>query len=118
MRRYIFIAILCLIWVFMIIKTIVAIQYHGMESIAIQYYGIMLENTWQAHFNTDLLIHTVIFACWIFYREKSKVVAVLCGLLSVYCGAIVTILYLIIILIKSKGDSALFFKGQHSHSSF
>ena len=112
MKRYALIAILCLMWAFMIIKTILTPG--GVGDVNAQYYGIMLDNTWQAHFNTDLLIHTIVFACWIIYREKSKVTGILYGLLSVNLGAIFTILYLIITLIKSKGDSTLFFKGRHS----
>jgi hypothetical protein len=109
--RNLFIALLCILWVIMLMKTILAIQFHD-SSPSLHYYGGMLENSWQGHFNTDLLIHSVLIACWIFYREKSKIIGVLCGSAAVYFGAVFSLLYLIVTSIRSNTDMDLFFNGK------
>lgn len=111
MKKNLFISLLFILWVVMMIKTILAFQLHG-SNVSMQYYGGMLENSWQGHFNTDLLIHSVLLACWIIYREKSKVIGVLCGSAAVYFGAVFSLFYLIVTCIRSNTDTDIFFKGK------
>ena len=111
MKRTIPVATLCLLWAFMLVKTLLAMHYHDLGP-TMHYYTIMLKNTWQAHFNVDLLIHSVLFACWMVYRVRGKLVGVLCGLGAIYMGAIFTLLYLLVVFVQSKGDLDLFLRGK------
>lgn len=110
MKKTLWIALLSIMLVVLILKTIQAAQFHGIGATAL-YYGEMFKNTWQAQFNVDLWIHTLLFACWIFYRERSKVVGAVCGLACIYLGALFSLFYLIFIFIRAKNDTDLLFKG-------
>lgn len=110
MNRKVALSLLCGLWVFMLLKTILAMNYHDLTPTA-HFYGIMLDNTWQAHFNVDLLTLSMVFAGWMLYRAKSKVNGLLCALGAIYFGAIFTLLYLIVVLVKSAGDMEMFFRG-------
>ena len=102
--------VLCLLWVLIILKTVQLSESYD----PIYYFGIMLENTFQAHFNVDLLIHSILLGIWIFYRQKSKIVAIFCGFLAIYFGIMFTLIYIIVIFIRSKGDLTLFFQGKRN----
>ena len=104
MKKQIMISVLGILWALLLIKSILAMQSHDLSPTA-HYYGEMLRNTWQGQFNFDLWIHTVVLACWIFFRENSKVVGVICGLATIYFGALFSLLYLILAFIRAKSDS-------------
>ncbi len=102
-------ALLFILWAMLLFKSILAMQSHDLSPTA-HYYGEMIKNTWQGQFNFDLWIHTVLLAGWIFYRENSKVVGVICGLATIYFGALFSLLYLIFVFIRAESDTDVLHK--------
>lgn len=99
------------IWGIMLTKTILVSAYEP-ESFITPFYGIMLNDTWQSHFNVDLFLFTVAFAGWAIYREKSILAGIVIGILSILFGGVFAFLYLLICAIRTKGNLYLFFNGK------
>lgn len=99
------------IWGIMLVKTIIVSAYEP-DSFFYPFYGVMLENTWQSHFNVDLFLFSMVFGSWVIYREKSLLVGIVISIFSVLFGGVFSFLYLIICAIRSKGDLYLFFNGK------
>jgi len=110
MTKKLSMTVLMILWALLLFKSILAMQSQDLSPTA-HYYGEMFKNTWQAQFNFDLWIHTVLLAGWMFYREKSKVVGAICGLATIYFGALFSLLYLILVFIRAKNDADLQLKG-------
>lgn len=104
------------IWGIMLIKTILVSAYEP-ESFFSPFYGIMLNNTWQSHFNVDLFLFSVAFGGLAVYREKSILVGIVIGIFSILLGGVFAFLYLLICAIRSKGDLYLFFNGKTTNQN-
>tara|TARA_R110002153_G_C13176961_1_gene484722 strand:+ start:304 stop:672 length:369 start_codon:yes stop_codon:yes gene_type:complete len=100
-----------LIWGIMLVKTILVSAYEP-ESFFTPFYSIMLNDTWQSHFNFDLFLFTVAFAGWVIYREKSILGGIVIGILSILFGGVFAFLYSLICAIRTKGNLYLFFNGK------
>lgn len=99
------------LWGIMLVKTITVSVYEP-DSFFYPFYGVMLESTWQSHFNVDLLLFTVLFTGWTIYREKSLLVGITIGLFSILFGGVFSFLYLLICAVRSKEDFYFFFNGK------
>ena len=74
-----------------------------------------LRHPWRLQFYSDLEIQLVLFACWIIYREQSKLVGVCCGLGAIILGALFTAPYVLIASFRTSGDAvALLIGGQRA----
>lgn len=91
----------------MLVKTILVSIYEP-NSFFHPFYGIMLDHTWQSHFNVDLLLFSMAFAAWAISREKSLLVGILIGVFSILFGGVFSFLYLLICAIRSKENSLFF----------
>ncbi|MFT6990906.1 MAG: hypothetical protein ACJASL_002890 [Paraglaciecola sp.] len=100
-------------WAVMVYKTIQvsAAQSDGFLG---YYFGEMFANTWQSHFNVDLLVHSLLFSFWVVYREKHMVVALLCGICAIAFGAVFSFLYLLVLAFIYKGNVPLMINGRHN----
>ena len=67
---------------------------------------------WRAQFDTDLSLHLVLFAVWVFWRETSKPVGLACALLCVL-GGVFTFLYLSVAAWRARDARALLL-GAHA----
>ncbi len=72
-----------------------------------------LAQPWRLQFNTDLLIHLLLFAAWVFWREKSKLAGGVCALLCLM-GGLFTLPYLLFALHRAQGDAKKFLLGAHA----
>lgn len=81
------------------------------DSFLAHYFAEMLANSWQSHFNVDLLVHSILFACWIMYREKSPINGMIYGICAIGLGAVFSFLYLLIVFYKSQGKVFLVLNG-------
>jgi len=106
MNRKLWTTVLGVLWALLLFKSIMAMQSQDLSPTA-HYYGAMLKNTWQGQFNFDLWIHTVVLGGWMFYREKSRVVGLICALATIYFGALFSLLYLISAFIRAKTNTDL-----------
>ncbi|AXQ27848.1 hypothetical protein D0B54_03775 [Solimonas sp. K1W22B-7] len=69
-----------------------------------------LAHPWRLQFNADLLIHLLLFAAWVFWREKSKRAGGICALLCLM-GGLFTLPYLLFALHRAQGDVRKFLLG-------
>jgi hypothetical protein len=72
-----------------------------------------LSHPWRAQFNIDFLLHLLLFAVWVFWREASKLVGLVCAVLCVL-GGMFTFLYLLVAVFRSRGDFRAFLLGAHA----
>jgi hypothetical protein len=68
---------------------------------------------WRAQFNTDFSLHIVLVALWMFWREPSKAVGLLCAL-GAMAGGVFTLLYLLIATFRAGGDPRKLLLGRHA----
>lgn len=68
---------------------------------------------WRAQFNADLSLHLLLFAVWVFWRERSKVVGGACALLCVL-GGVFTFPYLLVAVYRARGDVRALLLGAHA----
>jgi hypothetical protein len=68
---------------------------------------------WRAQFNTDLSLHLLLFAVWVFWREHSKLLGLVCAVLCAL-GGIFTFLYLVVAAYRSRGDARVLLLGAHA----
>lgn len=68
---------------------------------------------WRAQFNTDLSLHLLLFAVWVFWRERSKLIGLACAVLCAF-GGIFTFPYLFASLLRSRGDVRVLLLGSHA----
>ena len=68
---------------------------------------------WRAQFNTDLSLHLLLFAVWVFWREHSKLLGLVCAVLCAL-GGIFTFLYLVVASYRSRGDARVLLLGAHA----
>jgi len=68
---------------------------------------------WRAQFNTDLSLHILLFAVWVFWREHSKLLGLVC---AVFCalGGIFTFLYILVAVSRARGDARVLLLGAHA----
>ena len=67
---------------------------------------------WRAQFYTDLSLHLLLFAVWVFWREQSKLVGIACAVLCAF-GGVFTFPYLFVSLLRSQGDTRALLLGSH-----
>jgi hypothetical protein len=108
--KKIFIGFMTLAWAIMLFKT-VQVAAAQSDSFLQLYWSEMLLSSWQAHFNVDLLVHSMLFACWILYRESKLSVSIPCGVAAIYFGAVFSFLYFIVAIFRSKGDVLVVVNG-------
>jgi hypothetical protein len=68
------------------------------------YFGDLLSMDWRSQFNADFLIHLVLLAIWICWREGFTPKGYLFGFLSIFLGGMFGFPYLLVATYKAKGD--------------
>lgn len=67
----------------------------------------LLKEPWMAATLIDFYFNIFIIACWVFYREKNKAIAVLWGVSFIFLGSIGTAFYVFLVLCRiARGESA------------
>jgi hypothetical protein len=75
----------------------------------------IISNPWGIVSLVDLYVGFILFAMWMFYREKSKISAVIWIVLLMVLGFFIGALYVFIQLMKSNNDWHYFFLGDHAN---
>lgn len=70
-------------------------------------------HAWRASFYTDFLLHVLPIAAWVFWREPSKPVGLLCAL-GTTMGGLFTLVYLLVASYRSGGDVRRLLLGHHA----
>lgn len=73
--------------------------------------GELLQNPWGVMSMVDLYVGFGLFSMWIFFRERSKVMALVWTILMMVLGFFTACIYILIALYKSKGDWHYVFFG-------
>jgi hypothetical protein len=69
-----------------------------------------LSHPWRAQFNVDFLLHLILFAVWVFWRERSKPVGLVCAVLC-FLGGMFTFPYLLVAAFRARGDARALLLG-------
>lgn len=70
-------------------------------------------HAWRAQFYTDFLLHVLPITAWVFWRERSKTVGLLCAL-GTTLGGVFTLLYLLAATYRAEGDVRRLLLGHHA----
>jgi hypothetical protein len=62
------------------------------------------DQPWRAMINSDFSVHVLLVVLWMFYRERSIPVGILCALGELLLGMPFTLLYLIAATYRERGD--------------
>ncbi|MFK7814758.1 MAG: hypothetical protein AB8B92_00330 [Gammaproteobacteria bacterium] len=104
---------LLLSWTLITVVTWKAVTLLGINWPSV-FFGDILNHPWRAQFNIDFLIHLILFASWVVWRERSKITGAICGFLCIFGGGLFGFLYLLFISFQSKGNASTFFMGMHN----
>lgn len=74
----------------------------------------LLALDWRSQFDFDFLIHLLLLACWVVWREGATARAYAFGLLSVVMGGMFSFPYLIHALYHAKGEPRALLLGVHA----
>ena len=105
--------LLVILWIL-----IVGITWHALQELGSDGGMVFVtdfSHPWRAQFNTDFSIHLLLFAIWVFWREKSKALGLMAALLCTL-GGMFTLLYLLFATYRAQGDAKVLLLGAHSHS--
>ena len=94
--------------------TVCAIANGGFNWPAV-YFGDLLNLDWRSQFNTDFLIHLLLLATWVSWREGFTPKGHTFGFLSIVMGGMFGFPYILIAIYRAKGDPAKMLLGVHSN---
>ncbi|MEM9292418.1 MAG: hypothetical protein AAGD01_12110 [Acidobacteriota bacterium] len=106
--------------VFLAFSTVViyAITVHAVVIAGINWPAVffpdLLPLDWRSQFNADFLIHLLLLATWIWWREGSNAKGFLFGFLSIFLGGMFGFPYILIATFKAGGDPRKVLLGVHS----
>ena len=100
-------------WILIVGITVHALQELGSDGGMV--FVTDFSHPWRAQFNTDFSIHLLLFAIWVFWREKSKIVGLVAALLCTL-GGMFTLLYLLIAIYRAQGDAKKLMLGVHDQA--
>lgn len=78
------------------------------------YFGDILDLSWRTQFNLDFLMHLVLLAVWIAWREGFNAKGIIFGLLSILMGGMFGFPYLLYCIIKTNGKPMYVLLGIHA----
>jgi hypothetical protein len=105
--------LLVALWILLVGITVYAVQALG--SAGGMVFVTDFQHPWRAQFNTDFSIHLTLFIIWVVWREKSKAVGLVSGLLCLM-GGLFRLLYLVAAVHRAKGDPKKLLLGVHATS--
>ena len=75
------------------------------------YFGDIFSLDWRSQFNIDFLIHLILLATWIVWREGNTFKGYAFGFLSIFMGGMFGFPYILYATYKAKGDPKLVVLG-------
>ncbi|HVL00905.1 MAG TPA: DUF1475 family protein [Dongiaceae bacterium] len=103
--------LLVVLWVLLTGITIYAIQTLGSEAGMVFLSDFL--HPWRAQFNTDFVIHLLLFVVWVVWREESKAVGIVSAALCLL-GGLFTLLYLLFAVYRADGEPKKLLLGVHA----
>lgn len=68
---------------------------------------------WRAQYYTDFILHVLLVAGWVLWREPSKAAGTAFAIACVSGGALITFIYIFIATYRSGGDARKLLLGKH-----
>lgn len=78
------------------------------------FFGDLVAGNWRSQFNADFLIHLILLASWVSWREGFGTRGYLFGFLSIFMGGMFGFPYILVALIRCNGNPKDFFMGVQS----
>ena len=75
------------------------------------FFGDVLDFNWRTQFNIDFLIHLLLLATWIVWREGFAIKGYLFGFLSIFLGGMFGFPYILYATYKAQGDPKIILLG-------
>ena len=92
--------------------TVLAISKQGFNWPAVAYQDLMSLD-WRSQFDFDFIVHLLLLASWVTWREGASTKGYCFGFLSVVMGGMFSFPYLIYISIKARGNVPEILLGVH-----
>ena len=92
--------------------TIVAVVTQGLNWPAIALQDLTALN-WRTQFDFDFIVHLLLLACWIVWREGANVRAYLFGILSVVMGGMFSFPYILYATYEARGEPGVLLLGKN-----
>lgn len=93
--------------------TIIAINNQGIFWPEV-FFGDILSLDWRSQFNVDFLIHLLLLATWIIWREGNTIKGYIFGFLSIFMGGMFGFLYILFATYTAKGNPNLILLGTNA----
>jgi uncharacterized membrane protein (DUF485 family) len=93
--------------------TVIAIVAHGWNWPAIAINDLLALN-WRTQFDFDFIIHLLLLASWVVWREGANARAYLFGFLSIVMGGMFSFPYIIYATYKASGKPRALILGVHA----
>lgn len=99
----------------------------GLTFVAVTKTGVMASgdvfigdfaHPWRAQFNGDFALHLLLVALWIGWRERSMAGRFVFPIFAILGGGAFSLLYLLVISFRERGDLRLVVLGRQSDWSF
>jgi len=110
MRKFV-LTFVGVVWCVMVLKTIL-VSGAQESSFITPFFGAMLDPSWQAHFNLDLLAHSLLLSCWFFWRERSIALGFIFSLCAIGFGALFSFAYLWLAVWKNGENPHHWFRAK------
>lgn len=68
---------------------------------------------WRAQFNTDFSFFLLLVATWLVWSARNRAIGVCLAILSIVCGGLFTLAYLLIATFRTKGNIKAVLLGRH-----
>jgi len=78
------------------------------------FFGDIVSFDWRSQFNVDFLMHLLLLATWITWRENFTIKGYLFGFLSIFLGGMFGFPYLLYAIYQAGGDPKLVLLGVHA----
>ena len=96
--------------------TVLTVLAYGFNWPAV-YFGDLVQLDWRSQFNTDLVIHIILLAVWVAWREKFALKGLVCGFFCIFWGGMFGFPYLLYIAYQAKGNPKQMLLGVHHEAA-
>ena len=104
--------VLILAWLALLAITVHAITALGSDAARVIVSDF--SHAWRAQYYSDFIIHVLLLAGWVWWRENSRLIGCLCALGCVAGGALFTLVYLFAATFRADGDARRLLLGRHA----
>lgn len=102
--------LLALMWIAVAVISFQAFAQQGMVAGEL-FFADIREASWRGQFNADFMGHLMIVGLWVAWRHRFSPAGWILGVLCVLGGGLASFLYLLVVSLQVKGDTAKLLLG-------